>query len=118
MIPTNPEAIAFAKFFLGIGLPTIGIGVWLRQREIAPKHWLQVSGIITSVSIVKQATGDIYVGSVSIPIVEYEYRHNGQTFKSTRRRASNYARGDKISAEEVTSRYSVGSSVNVFINPK
>jgi hypothetical protein len=118
MIPTNPEAISFAEIFLSIGISTTGLGIWLRKREFAPKHWPNIYGLITNIKIDEQATGSIYASKIYVPIIEYEYQYNGQAFKSARRRANNYSIGNKHSAEEVSSRYSVGKSVKVFINPK
>jgi hypothetical protein len=70
MIPTNPEAISFAEIFLSIGISTTGLGVWLRKREFAPKHWTNVDGIITNIKIDEQATGSIYASKIYVPIVE------------------------------------------------
>jgi hypothetical protein len=117
MLSTNPESVASVQIFLSIGIVTFGLGVWQRRRELSPKHWLAVDGIVTKMNIIEQSTGDIYAKAVSVPKVEYEYRFSEQTFKSTHRCASNYVVGDRDSAEEVASRYQVGSSVRVLINP-
>lgn len=87
------------------------------RRELAPKHWLHVNGTIKNVYMAERTTGEPCVGKVCIPAVEYVYQYNGQTFKSTRRRACNYVAGNKISAAAISSRYPVGSSVKVLINP-
>jgi hypothetical protein len=50
--------------------------------------------------------------------VEYEYRHNGQTFRSRRIRMNNYSSGRKREAEMISSRYPVGGNVTVFVDPR
>jgi hypothetical protein len=119
MMPTDPDAILFLEFALGIGLLSLGLGAWLRHRELAPRNWLQVNGTIVASKIdTKPISVHGIARAVCIPVIEYEYRYEEQTFKSSRRRTGNYITGKNIYAEEVISRYPIGSSVTVFINPQ
>src|SRR5712675_431877 len=103
MLPTNPDAILFTESFLGIGLLCIGLGVWLRQRELAPRHWIQTNGTILESRIEKQYAG--HGGYQFIPIIEYEYSYNERTYKSSRRRSGNYSSGKNKYADALTARY-------------
>lgn len=53
-----------------------------------------------------------------VPIINYEYRYEDKTYNSSRRRAGNYVSGRLDEAEAVGSRYPVGSTVKVFVNPE
>jgi len=52
------------------------------------------------------------------PVIVYEFRYNGQSFKSSQRRLRNYASGQRADAEAISSHYPAGSSVTVFVNPR
>jgi hypothetical protein len=53
-----------------------------------------------------------------LPVIEYEYHYDGQTFKSSHWSPGNYISGRKAAAEAVVSRYPAGSGAEVYINPK
>jgi hypothetical protein len=101
---------------LPFGLLPLGFGTWQIWREFSPRKWPTVSGAILSSRINATPTG--YGGKEFTPVVEYEYRFNGQSFKSSRRRLRHYASGQSADAEAIHFRYPAGSSVTVFVNPR
>ena len=116
MITPTPETLVIIKFALAVGLSAVGLGAWLRHQELAPRRWLQVNGTIVASRIEKKYASR--GGYQFVPMIEYEYSYNEQTFKSSRRRAGNYISGKRKYADAVISHYPVGSSVTVFINPQ
>jgi hypothetical protein len=97
---------------LAPGLVSLGLGIWQRIQELAPRTWPQVSGTILASLVADHGRGG------SEPLVGYEYCYGGQKFKSSRRRAANFSSGGLESSKFVTSRYPVGYKVTVFVNPK
>lgn len=92
------------------------LGFWIRRMEKAPRQWPQASGkIITSGTVLKRinmSTAEI------LPIIEYEFDYQGQRLKSAHWRFGNYSTGNQDSAQEVISRYPIGATVTVFVNPR
>jgi len=85
-------------------------------QELAPRNWQRASGIIIASSIVREYAG--HGGYQFLPVIEYEYHYDGQTFKSSHWSPGNYISGRKAAAEAVVSRYPAGSGAEVYINPK
>lgn len=52
------------------------------------------------------------------PVIEYEFTHEGRSFRSSHWRLLNFSVGNSISAQAVTSMYPVGQSVTVLVNPR
>jgi hypothetical protein len=101
---------------LPFGILPLAFGGWQIWRESAPRRWSKVSGTILSSRIDVTATS--YGGKTFIPVIEYEYRFNDQSFKSSRCRVRNYVSGQSSDAEMIRSRYPAGSAVTVFVNPR
>ncbi|MGP8202239.1 MAG: DUF3592 domain-containing protein [Limisphaerales bacterium] len=100
---------------LPFGLLPLGFGAWQIWREFAPRKWSKVAGTIVSSRIDAAPAGS---GETTFtPVIVYEYRFNGQSFKSSQRRLRNYVSGQSADAEAISSRYPAGSSVTVFVNP-
>jgi hypothetical protein len=92
------------------------LGFWIRWRETAARKWPQSSGVIVTSKIEWKATGR--GGQEAFPVVEYEFNHEGRSFKSSHWCFGNFTIGDRMSAEAITSRYPVGASVIVFVNSR
>jgi hypothetical protein len=92
------------------------VGFWIRRKESAGRAWPQSTGVIVTSKTVRA-----YVGRGSndvFPVIEYEFDYQGRSFKTSHWRLGNYSVGNSESANAVTSRYPVGSSVTVFVNPR
>ena len=89
-------------------------GFWIRRRERAAYDWPKASGVIVTSTTVCQYAGK--GGEEVSPVIEYEFTHEGRSFRSSHWRLLNFSVGNSISAHAVTSRYPVGQSVTVFVN--
>ena len=104
------------EIFMGIAALAFAFGFWIRRREQAARDWPQASGIIVASTTLRQYAGH---GTYEVsPIIEYEFTHDGRSFRSDHWRPLNFSLGNSISAQAVTSRYPVGQSVTVFVNPR
>jgi hypothetical protein len=112
----NSDALLASMFGFGLGFPTLAVGLWQLRREIAPRCWLKVPGLVITATIDKQATGR--GGCQFVPEVQYEYYCDDHVLRSSRRRFGNYVSGRKDSAEAICSRYPAGGNVTVLIDPK
>jgi hypothetical protein len=101
---------------LPFGLAPLLFGAWQIRRELVPRTWHQVSGLILSSKIDEKQSG--YGEIVFTPVVEYEYRVNDKPYKSSRRRIRAFTSGQKADAEAVTARYRVGNIVTVYVDPR
>jgi hypothetical protein len=110
----SPDVFTFSLMFGVVGSATLALGLWQRWREQRPRGWVPVAGTVIASAAQKQyiSRGYDYVTGV-----EYEYSCGGQSFKSRRIRMSNYSLGTKRTAEMVSTRYPVGASVTVLIDP-
>lgn len=99
---------------LPFGVLPLCFGIWQRSKELAPQRWPQIDGRIINSTIKKER---IRGGFQYVPIIEYEYCYKDKTYSSSQRRAGNYISGSREEAEVIGSRYSIGSSVKVFVNP-
>jgi len=105
---TAPEVLTVAA---GI---CFGIGFTVLRKERAPRRWPQVEGKIATSRVQRQSTGR--AGECELlPIIEYEFAHGGRVFKTMHWRVGNFSIGGE-DANEITSRYSAGSSVVVYVN--
>jgi hypothetical protein len=93
------------------------IGSWIRQRERISRSWPQAAGKITISRIERHRTGRPGQEEV-VPVIKYQFSHQGQILTSSHWRFGNYSLGDADSANTVVSRYPSGSTVVVFVNPK
>jgi Protein of unknown function (DUF3592) len=114
--PMTAQDKTFLESILAIAAACFAFGFWIRRKEGAAHAWPQSSGVITASKTVRQ-----YVdrGREEVfPVIEYSFGYQGQSFKSSHWRLGNYSVGTSASAEIVTSRYPVGASVTVFVNPR
>jgi hypothetical protein len=105
--------MTFSIPLLAFGLVLLGFGGWQLWRELAPYRWPQENGVILASRVVQQQTGE--GGLQFIPVIEYEFQHRGQSFRSSRRRPGNYVSGRRKKAESVCAEYPVGSAVRVRV---
>jgi hypothetical protein len=93
----------------------LALGFWIRRKEVSTRGWPQTSGTIVTSRNQRQYAG---AGREEVlPIIEYEFEYNGKLLKSSHWRIGNYSVGNSNSAQAVTSRYPVGTSVTVYVNP-
>jgi hypothetical protein len=104
-------------FILLLGGLPLCFGLWQRFRELAPRKWPQIEGVVVN-STIKKQQGSPYGAHQYIPIIDYEYSYEGKTYSSSKRRAGNYASGASEDAEAIHSRYPAGSRVKVFVDPR
>ena len=109
----NRDSFLFGILF---GILPMSLGTWQLWRELSPRRWSKVTGLILSSRI--DVAPVQRRGKEFTPVIEYEYYFNEHSFRSSQRRMGNYASGQSIDAETVRSRYPVGKSVTVFISPK
>jgi len=104
------------EIFMGIAALAFTVGFWIRRREQTARDWPQTSGVIVTSTTLRQYAGR---GTDEVlPVIEYEFTHDGQSFRSDHWRPLNFSFGNSISAGAVTSRYPVGKSVKVFVNQR
>ncbi|MGA3268874.1 MAG: DUF3592 domain-containing protein [Verrucomicrobiota bacterium] len=101
---------------LAIAVASFVLGFWIRRKEQAARTWSKASGRIVSCELLRQPGPR--GGEVVTPVIEYEFNHEGRSFKSSHWRFGNFSVGNSVSAQAVVSRYPVGSSVTVFVNPQ
>jgi len=111
----SPDALPVCLIGFGLGVPTLAAGFWQLRNELRPRSWVRVSGAVTSAIVEKQASGR---GYQFVPKIEYEYRCNDRVLRSCQRRPGNYISGRQQAAENIFSRYPVGASVTVLMNPR
>jgi Protein of unknown function (DUF3592) len=101
---------------LTITVVLFALGFWIRYKEAAVRKWPQSSGVIVASNSDQQ-----YVGQgrkETFPVIEYEFNYEGQSFKTSHWRFGNFSIGNSIDAGAILSRYPVGSTVTVFVNPR
>jgi hypothetical protein len=104
------------EIFMGIAALSFALGFWIRRREQAARDWPRTSGVIVTSKTLREYAGP---GREQVsPVIEYEFAHDGRPFRSSHWRPLNFSVGNSVSAQAVTSRYPVGSSVTVFVNPR
>jgi hypothetical protein len=109
------NADPFLVIMLPLGLVSLCYGLWQRRRELAPRTWSKVEGIIVTSRVEKQY---VRPGRYQIvPVVEYEYAHGERIVRSSRRRMSDYSSGQRSAAETIILRYSLGSKVDILVDP-
>jgi hypothetical protein len=91
------------------------LGFWIRRREMAARRWPQVPGTIVTSKTDPPNPGRGVEKDV-MPVIEYEFSYQGQSWRTSHWRFGNYTFGDRGSAEIVTSRYPVGLPVTIFVN--
>jgi len=94
---------------------SLALGFWLRRKELAARQWPQVKGKIISsrIDLVPLSHG----GQACLPKIEYEFTYNQALFQTSHWRAGNFSIGNQESAEALTSRFSPGQAVSVYVNP-
>ena len=113
-MPTDHTLLLESLF--GISAAFFALGFWIRRCETAPRQWPQVPGTIVTCKIALQP--GFKAGRIVTPIIEYEFSHLRRSFRSAHRRFWNFSVGNSLSSQAITSRYPVGSSVTVFVNPR
>jgi hypothetical protein len=117
----TPDDRLLLEIFMGVAALLFAFGFWIRRREQAARDWPQASGVIVTSRTERQCVGQAALGQSRYevsPIIEYEFTHEGRLFRSSHWRLLNFSVGNSVSAEAVTSRYSAGSTVTVFVNPR
>ncbi len=100
---------------LSLSAVCLALGFWIRRKEVTTRRWPQTSGTIVTSRTERKYTGQ---GTEEVlPIIEYEFEYNGKSFKTSHWRIGNYSIGNDKSAQAVTTRYRVGTSVTVYLNP-
>jgi len=97
------------------------LGHWIRRIEQAGRHWPRSSGRIVTSGTGRKCVGSYAFGQSRhevLPVIEYEFSHEGRLYKTSHWRRFNFSIGNSVSAEAVTSRYPAGQSVTVFVNPR
>jgi hypothetical protein len=112
---TNENKAALESL-IGVATACFVIGFWTRHRERIALSWSQAAGKITSSRIERHR--QVRGGELVVPVIEYQFSHQGQILTSSHWRFGNYSLGDADSANTVVSRYPFGSTVVVFVNPK
>ena len=97
-----------------LAIVCLAVGLWIRRRETAARRWPQVSGAITGSNTIRKPTGR--GGEEVLPLIDYEFVYMGRTFRTSHWRVANYSTGSLEDASSVTSRYSLGVTVSVFVN--
>ncbi len=92
------------------------LGFWIRRKEAAVRAWPQSTGKIVTSNALRRSVGQ--GREEVVPVIEYEFDYQGRLFKTSHWRFGNFSVGNSLSADAVTSRYPVGSSVTVFVNPR
>ena len=104
------------EIFMAVAVFSFALGLWIRRREQVANSWPQASGVVVTSTTLRQYAGQ---GRDEIlPVIEYEFTHDGRSLRSSHWRPLNFSVGNSISAKAVTSRYPVGSPVTVFVNPR
>jgi hypothetical protein len=104
------------EIFMAVAGFSFAVGFWIRRREQAASSWPKASGVIVTSTTLRQYAGR---GRDEVtPVIEYEFTQDGRSFRSAHWRLLNFSVGNSISAQAVISRYPVGSSVTVFVNPR
>jgi hypothetical protein len=104
------------EVFTAIAGFLFALGFWIRYQEQAVRHRPQASGVITASTILWESNGRR--GKIVSPVIEYEFTYNGNSYRSSHWNRFNFSLGDLFSAQAVTSRYPVGATVTVFVNPR
>ena len=101
---------------LSLASACFAVGFWVRRNELVTRNWPQARGTIVTSNTRRQyvAKGREEV----LPIIEYQFDYGGKSIQSSHWRFGNYSIGNRESAEAIASRYRVGTSVTVFVNPK
>lgn len=112
----NGDDKTVIETLLSIAAACFAAGFWIRRRECTPLAWPQTTGVIITSKTIRQYG---YRGGEDVlPVIEYEFDYQGRSFRSSHWRLGNYSFGNSASADAVISRYPVGSSVTVFVNPR
>ncbi|HTV42983.1 MAG TPA: DUF3592 domain-containing protein [Candidatus Sulfotelmatobacter sp.] len=91
-----------------------GLAYWIWRKETAARKWPRTAGVILASQCLKGPKS-------SVPVIEYEFAYQGQSFKSSHWRLGNYSTGTagfSTDAEAVARRYPVHRPVTVFVNPQ
>ena len=112
-----PDERLALEIFMGIAALSFAFGFWIRRREQTARDWPQTSGVIVASTTKLRPLAGFGTYEAS-PIIEYEFTHDGRSIRSDHWRPLNFSFGNSISAQAVTSRYPVGQSVTVFVNPR
>jgi uncharacterized protein DUF3592 len=110
------EGKSILECLLALAAGSFALGFWIRRRESSARLWPQTIGVIVASETVRQYAGK--GGDEVSPVIEYEFSHEGRSFKTSHWRLGNFSVGNNVSARAIISRYQVGSSVTVFVNPR
>ena len=93
------------------GLIFLAVGWRIRRADIASASWLPVSATILSSDIAPQEGG-------FAPSVSYRYAIAGETYVSTDIALAIVSSSSDASARTAAARYSVGTPVIAYVNPR
>jgi hypothetical protein len=118
--PGQPGMSRPRRFTIGFGLAmiafAIGFMIWDHQRIGAASGWPSTEGRVFQSSVAPTASGR--TSHAYTPIVRYEYRVGGRTFRNASiylTAIQDYA--DEAGAQEFLQPYPVGAAVAVHYNP-
>lgn len=108
----------FAAILILLGVGFIVAGVVSKQRAKAASSWPNTEGVILKSELIRHVSRSSGIQSTSyIPDIEYQYTVMGQTVTGKRlsfgTKNFTYDQG-----QEISSKYSVGTKVPVYYNPK
>ena len=96
------------------GVTSLVAGFFIRYQQTASLKWPQAAG-----KIVTSTTRREYIGRGRyqiVPAIEYEFTFKGKLLRSSHWKFANFSDGQKIQAELIAARYSVGTPVTVYVN--
>ncbi len=105
----------FALFMLLIGAVLAGIGLFIMQRQRAAAAWPQAAAVIEVSEVIAERhfEGNLYFR----PIIRYRYSAPGGSYSGDQLATSNRLYPKESTAQKVTARYPVGSTVMARYNP-
>jgi hypothetical protein len=112
----RPEDKIGVEVLLSISGALFALFFLIRWREGAARKWPRASGTIITSTTVRKYAG--YGREEVLPVIEYEFDYQGQSYRSSHWRFGNYSEGNSASADPVVARYRVGSAVTVYVNQR
>ena len=107
---------AFYLLFLGIGLAICSFGLRGCYYAGVSTQWPVTAGVVTESRLGRSRSGN---RSTYSPEIRYAYEVDGQAYRSERVYFSGIdLSGDRDTALQITARFAVGRSVDVFYHPR
>src|SRR5579864_6272861 len=96
-----PDERLLLEAFISIAGFSFALGFWIRRKEQAASKWPQASGVIVASATSRRQAGR--GRNEVLPVIEYEFSHDGRSFRSSHWRPLNFSVGNPTSAQAVTS---------------